>query len=103
LAAGGAVARGGKGGGGGGGGGSTNYNSVIRNIARVNEALQSNVVGYGVHGSGSDSYEGHPPAWLNLHTPSQRDAYCRAKHPSYNATTGNYTTYSGHQRRCKAQ
>lgn len=98
---GGAEAKGGKGDGGGGGGGSNNYNSVIRDIARLNEALQGDVVGFGSRGGGgSDSYEGHPPPWLNLHAPSQRDTYCRAKHPSYNAATGSYTTYSGHQRRC---
>jgi hypothetical protein len=96
----GAVAKDGKGGGGGSGGDNNNYNTVIRDIARLNEALQGdNVVGYG-HGGGSDSYEGHPPPWLSLHKPSQRDAYCREKHPSYNAATGTYTTYAGHQRRC---
>lgn len=101
VIAGGAEAKGGKGGGGGGGGGSNNYNTVIHDIARVNEALQGNVVGYGSRGGGgSDSYEGHPPPWLSLHKPSQRDAYCRAKHPSYDAATGSYTTYSGRQRRC---
>ena len=104
VIAGGAEAKGGKGdGGGGGGGGSNNYNTVIHDLARLNEALQGDVVGFGPRGGdGSDSYEGHPPPWLNLHTPSQRDAYCRAKHPSYNAATGRYTTYSGRQRLCVA-
>ena len=100
IVASGAEAKGGKGGGGGGGGGTTNYYTVIRDIARVNEALQGHVVGSGGNGGRSDSYEGHPPPWLPVHTPSQRDAYCRAKHPSYNATTGTYTTYSGRKRRC---
>ena len=74
VIAGGAEAKGGKGDGGGGGGGSNNYNSVIHDLARLNEALQGDVVGFGPRGGGgSDSYEGHPPPWLNLHTPSQRD------------------------------
>ena len=100
VAAGGAEAKDGKGGGGG-GSGATNYYTSIRDLARFNEALQGNVVGFGSHNGGySDSYEGHPPPWLNLHTPSQRDAYCRERHPSYRSATGTYTTYSGRQRRC---
>ena len=97
-----AEAKGGKGGGGGdGGGGTNNYNTVIHDMAKLNEALQGDVVGFGVRNGGhSDSYEGHPPPWLNLHSLSQRDRWCRDRHPSYNPATGTYTTYSGHQRQC---
>lgn len=99
-----AEAKGGKGGGGGGGDGgdhANNYNSVIHDMAKLNQALQGDVVGYGARTGGhSDSYEGHPPPWLNLRSVSQRDKWCRERHPSYNRATGTYTTYSGHQRRC---
>jgi hypothetical protein len=101
-----AEAKGGKGGGGGGGGGgnNNNYNNhydVIHDIAKLNEALQGQGRGFDNRtGGGSDSYEGHPPPWLKPQTLSQRDAWCRERHPSYNRATGTYTTYSGHQRRC---
>jgi hypothetical protein len=97
-----AEAKGGKGGGGGGGGGNNNnYYTVIHDIAKLNEALQRQGGGFDNRTGGhSDSYEGHPPPWLNPRSVSQRDAWCRQSHPSYNPATGTYTTYSGRQRRC---